>query len=319
MADSSNRGVTAREAVERYCDYWTHAAYVECWPQPCRRSPKTTDAEATEASEAAAGKLFDMLKHELDGYQLAIAKRKARSRLRQKGLLPDPDEFSRREMNEQVKNLRKRAKRKGIDLSVDGAVYRIIMAKKRDPDQSTGPDPVPLWATGHRGSAIDTPAILFTPEQWTVLTLDIEDNSVLDGNVKYVGLRIYDHEPAQAVVEDAVDTAPPVGAQDAVAPEAQPAEFAAEPTPGTEAEQEGAADEPPRTRGRWPDSQSRVEDIWTLFDERKDGFDFKRGELTKIGDEIARETGYRPGTVVDKISAAYKQLGAAAKLKDEGG
>lgn len=217
MADSSNRGITAREAVERYCDYWTHAAYVGCWPQPCRRSPNAIDADATEASEAAAGKLFDMLKHELDGYQLAIAKRKARSRLRQKGLLPSTDEFSRKEMNEQVKNLRKRAKRKGIDLGVDGAVYRINMAENRDPDQSTGPDPVPLWATGHRGSAIDTPAILFTPEQWTVLTLDIEDNSVLDGDVKYVDLRIYDHKPA--VAEDVVDTAPPKPEQDKSPPE----------------------------------------------------------------------------------------------------
>lgn len=94
-------------------------------------------------------------------------------------------------------------------------------------------------------------------------------------------------------------------------------EESAEPEPEQEATlaTEDAAEESPRPRGRWPDSRSRAKDVWALFDKRKDGFTFKRGELTKVSKEIGQETGYRPGTVIDKISATYWELASAAKLK----
>jgi hypothetical protein len=195
MADAEGDGLTAREAVERFCEYWTWAGTVG-----------TDPADREQALKKAVRELTAMLKHELAEFQPAGVKRKARSRLRQKGLQPFTDELSRDGMNEQAKSLMKRAKRKGIDLGVDGAVSRIVMAGKRDPDLSTGPEPVPLWATGHKGSTIDTPAVPFSPEQWADLTLDIEDNSALDGDVRYVGLRFYDVEPVGPAANAESDT-----------------------------------------------------------------------------------------------------------------
>lgn len=72
---------------------------------------------------------------------------------------------------------------------------------------------------------------------------------------------------------------------------------------------------PKRHRGRWPSSHSQDDRLWTLFDERKDGFTFERGELTKVGKEIAKETGYKLGTVTDKIRSAYRTLEKKAPQK----
>ena len=60
--------------------------------------------------------------------------------------------------------------------------------------------------------------------------------------------------------------------------------------------------------GRIPDALSERDKVWKLFDKKKDGFSFKRGEQTKIGKEIAGKTNYKDGTVIDMIRPAYNEL-----------
>ena len=64
MASTENRGLTARDAVLKYCTSWTQAVYRNCWPQPREVAPDATTEEKKAACLAAERELMAMLKHE---------------------------------------------------------------------------------------------------------------------------------------------------------------------------------------------------------------------------------------------------------------
>ena len=70
-----------------------------------------------------------------------------------------------------------------------------------------------------------------------------------------------------------------------------------------------------RQRGRWPASHSQHDKVWALFDVMKVNFTFEWGELTRIGKEISDATGYKPGTITDKIRPDYNILKQKAPPK----
>lgn len=170
MADTEDRGLTALEAVEQYCKMWT-------WAGTASDDP----AERTEKLKDAARQLTSMLRHEVAKEEVA----------------PAPMRWRTIDHRTWAERLIERAKRRGIEVSPGAAVGR-AQRTRIYPGDHYGPQPVHLWATGHKGSAINTPSESFSPEQWADLTLDIEDNSALDGDVRYVAVRIFDHEPALA-------------------------------------------------------------------------------------------------------------------------
>ncbi len=65
MANTENRGKTAREAVLAYCTHWTQDIYRDCWPEPRKPNPNATAEEKETACLAAKCELMAMLRHEV--------------------------------------------------------------------------------------------------------------------------------------------------------------------------------------------------------------------------------------------------------------
>ncbi len=208
MADPKNKGMTAREAVERFCTYSDWAGTVSDDPEDTQRqeAERFPRRRREPVPRDAASELTKMLAHKVDFPD------SPRARLRARENTPQPagnDEI--RALA--VKVIRKAEKKgvldRGVQSDRETAVFRAMKSLSRDADQFDGPAPRRLRATGRKVPVDPSkPREPIPTDMWEFLVLDIEGNRAAGEGLEYADLRFFDADPAQAVSE---------GAQDAVA------------------------------------------------------------------------------------------------------
>ncbi len=206
MAAPKDKGITAREAAERFCTDWDWAGTVIDDPEGTQRQePERFPRRRREPEPRdAASELTKMLGHNVD----PPGSRRARRRAREKTPQPAGNDEIRALA---VKVIRKAEKKGVLDSGVQSdreeAVFRAMKSTPRDADQFDGPAPRRLWATGRGfGAGLKATHELIATDLWFFegrgeLKVDIEANAAvgLDGGPEYVNLRIFDTDPAQAV------------------------------------------------------------------------------------------------------------------------
>lgn len=220
MADPKNKGMTAREAVERFCTYSDWAGTVSDDPEDTQRqeAERFPRRRREPVPRDAASELTKMLAHKVD------LPDSPRARLRARENTPQPaGNDGIRALA--VKVIRKAEKKgvldRGVQSDRETAVFRAMKSISRDADQFDGPAPRRLWATGRRfGADLKVPHELIAADLWFFegrgeIKVDIEANAAvgLDGGLEYVNLKIYDAEPRAETAQ-----APARGAQDDAAP-----------------------------------------------------------------------------------------------------
>lgn len=186
MESRNDTGLTAREAVQRYCDYWT-------WAGTVSDDPAVRDAALREA----AIDLGRMLRHEVP----PSSPNESSAHTTTAGASRQVAELASQSLK------RTRAMRLALggnditDADRRRAVSRAMMNPSVQPDPPRPCPPVPLWATGRKLDAdgtlgahegIEVEDWQAEPDGRGFLQLDVFKNRAFGAGVEYVDLRIFD-------------------------------------------------------------------------------------------------------------------------------